>query len=165
MLNQYLKQCCLLIEAKDVGASDFTSIHRITSELDLSKRVVTANATISEEWKKLGYDSILLPFSDRKLLWIEAFKTAFEEGFRKVILLISAPDLLEKKILEEAFLSLRILEVCMGPGKDGNLYLCGFSQFRPEILDLLASDDPAGWKLFQKSAGSVKAAMYKTKLL
>ncbi|MFM9009023.1 MAG: DUF2064 domain-containing protein, partial [Bacteroidota bacterium] len=62
----------------------------------------------------------------------DAFREAFASGKRKVGGLLSIPNGLETKHLEEAFLSLRILDVCIGPDQQGGIYFLGMNAFAPE---------------------------------
>jgi hypothetical protein len=62
----------------------------------------------------------------------DAFRKAFDAGKRKVGGLFSIPNGLETKHLEEAFLSLRILDVCIGPDQQGGIYFLGMNAFATE---------------------------------
>jgi hypothetical protein len=162
MLSSYLRQCCLLIVPDEQSATAaFSAIHTVTAGLIVAKKVLTGSPPTFETWKKNEYATEVIQNCTRTELWTKAFETAFEEGFRKIILLNDAPAGLNQQHLEEAFLSLRILEVCMGPGKDGGLYLIGMNAFLPEILINSALDDKPAWKTFQRAVGMEKAAMYK----
>jgi glycosyltransferase A (GT-A) superfamily protein (DUF2064 family) len=162
MLSAYLQQCCLLIvpDEQSITAS-FSNIHTATAGLAIHKKVFTGSTRTFETWNKNYYTAQLFANSNLRELWLKAFEAAFEEGFRKVILLTTAPKGLTQDHLQEAFLSLRILEVCMGPGKDGNLYLAGMNTFNPEILINSILDEKPTWKAFQRAVGAQKAAMYK----
>ena len=162
MLNNYLRQCYLLIVPEEQSATAaFSAIHTVTAGLIVAKRVLTSSHQTFETWKKNEYATEIIRDCSRTELWTKSFEAAFEEGFRKVILLTDAPAGLTQQHLEEAFLSLRILEACMGPGKDGGLYLIGMNAFLPEILINSGLDAKPAWKTFQRAVGMEKAAMYK----
>lgn len=166
MLSTYLQQCCLLIVPDEHSATaSFSAIHTTTAGLSIHKKVFTGSTSTFETWSKNDYSTKVFPESNLRELWLKAFETAFEEGFRKVILLTTAPKGLTQQHLQEAFLSLRILEVCMGPGKDGSLYLAGMNTFTPEILINSILDEKPTWKAFQRAVGAQKAAMYKLPLV
>lgn len=165
MLNQYLKQCCLVLNPADASPALVSAMHTVTAGLELHKMVFTHSEKIADYWRKLDYTVSSIPAATHHAIWQQAFSAAFDAGYRKVILLHAAPAGFMQKHLEEAFLSLRILEVCMGPLKDGGLYLTGLNQFRPELLENNLRETLPLWKTLQRSAGSVKAAMYKTPLL
>jgi hypothetical protein len=166
MLSQYLKQCLLIIQPEQVEGMDFFhDLHAVTAGLMVEKKVISSNREVVEFWKSKNYNSEHLNVDDDSALWDDVFRAAFHEGWRKVILLRSAPEGLTEKHLEEAFLSIRILEICLGPAKNGGIYLLGFPQYRPELLKNSTLERNPTWKTLQKSAGNEKAAMYKLPLL
>ncbi|MFY0683429.1 MAG: TIGR04282 family arsenosugar biosynthesis glycosyltransferase [Balneola sp.] len=67
-----------------------------------------------------------------------AFKTSFEEGMEKVILIGSDCPTLTGAIMEEAFNKLNENDVVFGPSKDGGYYLIGMSSYCPEVLTDIA---------------------------
>lgn len=67
-----------------------------------------------------------------------AFKTSFEEGTEKVILIGSDCPTLTGAIMEEAFNKLNENDVVFGPSKDGGYYLIGMSSFCPKVLSDIA---------------------------
>ncbi|MEK0337635.1 MAG: TIGR04282 family arsenosugar biosynthesis glycosyltransferase [Nitrosopumilus sp.] len=65
-----------------------------------------------------------------------AFKSGFEEGYEKIIILGSDTPDLPKEIIEEAFRALDANAAVIGPSVDGGYYLIGFGKdtFLPEIF-------------------------------
>jgi glycosyltransferase A (GT-A) superfamily protein (DUF2064 family) len=166
MLSEYLKQCLLIIQPeKVVGKDFFNDLHAVTAGLMVEKKVISTDSEVVELWKSKDYNSKHLNAEYDSALWDKVFKAAFDDGWRKVILLRSAPEGLTEKHLEEAFLSIRILELCLGPAKNGGIYLLGMPQYRPELLKNSILEKEPTWKVLQRTAGDEKAAMYKLPLL
>lgn len=68
----------------------------------------------------------------------DAFKTSFEEGTEKVIVIGSDCPTLTSAIIEEAFKKLDESDIVVGPSKDGGYYLIGMNAFHPEVLSDIA---------------------------
>ena len=64
-----------------------------------------------------------------------AFKTSFEEGLEKVILIGSDCPTLTTGIIEEAYEMLNKNDVVVGPSKDGGYYLIGMSAYKQELFE------------------------------
>ena len=167
MLNKYFSQCCLLLFPDSEGSVDsaFSALHNVSAGLDLEKRVYTHHPQTAEYWRNKGYQVSISETSNAGGEYLPAFRKAFEDMFRKVILLRSSPDGLETRHLEEAFLSLRILEFTLGPAKEGGIYLLGMNRFEPGFLEEEITGEPFSYKTLQRRAGALKAAMYKSPVL
>jgi len=94
-----------------------------------------------------------------------AFRNGFGEGYRKVAGIFSCPDALEKKHLEEAFLSIRPLDCSLGVDTAGGVYLLGMNNMEERLI----YDQPWGQATLSKSIireiGSLKKIMYKLPVL
>jgi glycosyltransferase A (GT-A) superfamily protein (DUF2064 family) len=168
MLNQYLKQCCLLImpgKETESGEKAFSAIHRASADLLIEKIVFTDDAETGNFWRDKDYKVSETNGASAEEFLISAFREAFDDHFRKVIMLTAAPEGLEAKHLEEAFLSLRILDFTLGPTKEGDIYLLGMNRFAPEFLTAAQSSEPFRYKSFQRRAGELKAALYKSAVM
>lgn len=64
----------------------------------------------------------------------QAFGSAFERGFRSVVLIGTDCPQLEVNILREAFSSLESLDLVLGPARDGGYYLIGLRCPSPELF-------------------------------
>lgn len=91
----------------------------------------------------------------------DEFAVVFESGARKVAGLFFCPALLGKQQLEEAFLSLRLMDCCIGPRPDGGIYLLGMNRFYPHILENRNWGDPRLCKNLIRDIGSQKQILYK----
>ncbi len=96
---------------------------------------------------------------------LTSYLSAFGEGYRKVVGLFSLPPQLTKNHLEEAWLSIRPLDVCLGSDTAGGIYLLGMN--RPE--ESLIKDKPWGEVTLSKAiireAGNLKKILYKLPVL
>ena len=65
----------------------------------------------------------------------DAFKSSFENGFNRIVLIGSDCPEISKSLIEEAFNKLNKTDSVIGPSDDGGYYLIGLSRFIPEIFD------------------------------
>lgn len=68
----------------------------------------------------------------------QAFASAFERGFRSVVLIGTDCPQLDGNILGEAFSSLESKDLVFGPARDGGYYLIGLRRPSPELFDGVA---------------------------
>lgn len=118
--------------------------------LEITKReVLKLNAVQKEVWYawEIGDNDIWAENEFNKRVQIDgnlgekmanAFKTSFDEGIDKVVLIGSDCPTLTSDILEEAFDELENNEVIFGPSKDGGYYLIGMNSYKPEVLEGIA---------------------------
>jgi rSAM/selenodomain-associated transferase 1 len=64
----------------------------------------------------------------------EAFRTAFDEGIERILVLGSDSPTVPLDCIHEAFEELGRYDAVIGPSLDGGYYLLGCSQFIPEIF-------------------------------
>jgi rSAM/selenodomain-associated transferase 1 len=64
----------------------------------------------------------------------EAFRTAFDEGIERIVVLGSDSPTVPLDCIHEAFEELGRYDAVIGPSLDGGYYLLGCSQFIPEIF-------------------------------
>ena len=91
----------------------------------------------------------------------DEFSIAFESGARKVAGLFSLPALIGKQQLEEAFLSLRLMDCCIGPRADGGIYLLGMNRYYPHLIENRNWGDPRLCRNLIRDIGSQKQILYK----
>lgn len=91
----------------------------------------------------------------------EEYSIAFESGARKVTGLFYAPPLLGKPHLEEALLSLRLMDCCIGPRSDGGIYLLGMNRYYPHLLEQRNWSTPKLCRNLMRDAGNQKQILYK----
>jgi hypothetical protein len=64
-----------------------------------------------------------------------AFKTAFENGAQKTVIIGSDNAEITSEIIEEAFSLLDETDFVIGPAKDGGYYLLGMKQFYSQVFE------------------------------
>lgn len=64
-----------------------------------------------------------------------AFEQAFEQGYKKVVIIGSDCYDLSSALLEEALAALNSHKVVLGPAQDGGYYLLGMSQLVPAVFE------------------------------
>jgi rSAM/selenodomain-associated transferase 1 len=69
-----------------------------------------------------------------------AFRKAFDTGFKRVVLVGSDIPDLPLEVIEEAFISLKDGDAAIGPAYDGGYYLIGFKEktFSPQVFERMA---------------------------
>jgi rSAM/selenodomain-associated transferase 1 len=66
---------------------------------------------------------------------INAFDTVFSQGVEKAIIIGTDCVDISEEIISEAFDTLQIVDVILGPAEDGGYYLLGLTKPIPEIFD------------------------------
>jgi glycosyltransferase A (GT-A) superfamily protein (DUF2064 family) len=93
------------------------------------------------------------------------FEKVFSAGFRKAVALLHCPDGLHSNHLEEAFLTLRIMDYCLGPDRQKGLYLFGMNAWRPELLEGFDFNAAESSRLLTRRIGERKEVMYRLPVL
>lgn len=65
----------------------------------------------------------------------QAFRSGFETGFSRIVLIGSDCPEISQNLINEAFNELAEADSVIGPSDDGGYYLIGLSRFIPEIFD------------------------------
>jgi hypothetical protein len=167
-MNDYWKQCCLLAFGDTrTGAGAVLQEEAMQRLMELLpdqqirlKFIPRPDGTNGDEWPKAAITS------DQTRLFIRnAFATAFTEGYRKVCGLFSIPQGFEKKHFEEAFLSIRPLDFCLGADSAGGIYLLGMSRPETELLDKICWEQDGNARATTREIGQLKKIMYKLPVL
>jgi glycosyltransferase A (GT-A) superfamily protein (DUF2064 family) len=183
-MNDYWKKCCLLIFESNRDAIGYQGL---VKEIGSEKALAVYNGLLkntSEICKDLKVSKQIWSEVEKEEIWDEyefefyknqgnghsahlefAFQQAFEQGFRKVIALKADTLQLTTKILEEAFLSLKFIEFCIGPEDQGGFYLIGMNQFEQSVFYNKDWKSATLCKSVIKEIGALKLALYKTKTL
>ena len=181
---EYRKKCCLLIfeeesdrntylelasresvsKAEELYYNNLKRTAQALQELPFASAVwVREKGTTSAIWGNAKQEVMQGDSQSEKIAF--AFNKAFEQGFRKVILLKADCPAISTAILEEAFLALKIIEFSIGLNDRGGYYQLGMNQFEPEILRHADWTAPDIGKKIIRSIGDLKMALYKTKML
>lgn len=165
-MNDYFRQGHLLVftgihtSGDCLNESDTSSLDKIGLLID----EVGANCSVIH-WKnhhpEIGWPDESNPDHAIDQAIAEAFSIAFEAGARKVAGLFCFPPLLGKQQLEEAFLSLRLMDCCIGPRPDGGIYLLGMNTFYPHLLENRNWGDSRLCKNLIRDIGARKQILYK----
>jgi len=138
-MNEYFKCCSLLFftgiktgEHSSIYEDGFTieKINLLSKEFPADLEIVKSESfTNVNEWPKSETHST----SIEEYLSFH-YSKKFSEGLRKVIGIFSLPEILEAKHLEEAMLSIRPLDFCIGPDKHGGIYLLGMNIYEEKLI-------------------------------
>ncbi len=99
------------------------------------------------------FDNFLQVHGDLGLKMCEAFRTQFDLGFEKIVLIGSDTPHLTDEIYDEAFKALDQNDIVLGPSLDGGYYLIAFnrSSFYEEVFkDITWSTDKVLEQTLQK---------------
>lgn len=135
LLIDYTREICKNCKAeKNVFFSDF-----IDEKISFGNSFVQQGADLGEKMKN-------------------AFRTMFDSGAKKVVIIGTDCAELTTEILDEAFLHLNNHDFVIGPAHDGGYYLLGMKSFFPEIFDgVLWSTDAVFTKTKEKIISSGKS--------
>lgn len=138
-MNEYFKTCTILFftgiktgihPALMFNESTQLAIQELMSQYNLNVEILQADGIqVANDWP----NSNLYSTEIEKYL-CTAYSKKFNEGFRKVIGVFSLPSLLTSKHIEEAMLSIRPLDFCVGPDSHGGIYLLGMNTYEEKLI-------------------------------
>jgi uncharacterized protein len=107
----------------------------ITYELDMDK-FLYYNEFIPtrDEWPPMHYQKELQKGSHLGEKMNNAFKQAFDEGYKKAVLIMPDCPKMTDTIIEKAFKVLDTNDCVLGPTNDDGFYLIGMKAYYPEIF-------------------------------
>jgi hypothetical protein len=138
-MNEYFKSCVILFftgiktgihpslvfnESTQLSIQELISFHNLNFEI-----LQVDGIKVTNDWPNTNIHSTAI----EKYL-CAAYSKKFNEGFRKVIGVFSLPSLLTPKLIEEAMLSIRPLDFCVGPDKQGGIYLLGMNTYEEKLI-------------------------------
>lgn len=107
----------------------------ITKDLNCSKEVYfTEEPETNDLWDKMTYTKRLQSGEDLGERMCNAFKSGFQKGYKKIIIIGSDIYDLNSEIIEEAFAELENSDFVIGPAADGGYYLLGMKSISKEIF-------------------------------
>jgi glycosyltransferase A (GT-A) superfamily protein (DUF2064 family) len=146
-MEEYFKKCCLFLYE---GINDVEVYHQSKSD---SFSIYNKSITESE--------TITLPrASDTAQKMKEAFMKCFNKGYRKVIMINSNLEI-DNEIIKHSFLTLKMVDFCIGPTGEGNIYLIGMNSYEPSLFDEIQLNGENHFKQVVKSIGRLKKAIYR----
>ena len=153
-MEEYRKKCCLALLLDE------------NQEQDAILQSIAATTYQAVIWKKnpTSTNELALPEGQMPEVLNTIFEDGFSRGFRKVVIFKPATTP-TPALLDEAFFSLKLIECCIGLQDNGDIYLIGMNDFRPEILAFLPPEDGLVGKKIIRRIGDQKLALYKTPTL
>ncbi len=107
----------------------------ITQNLRVDKQVFYSEKIRSEDiWDTKKYIKRLQQGEDLGARMQQAFADAFNNGYRKAIIIGSDMYDISQSDLEEAFAALEKHDFVIGPAQDGGYYLLGMKFLKPEVF-------------------------------
>jgi hypothetical protein len=167
MLNEYFRKWCCIIVVDHIcvhgrlnSSLDETAVDRLNGfvqQIGCSCHVYSEKSTSAELFTIFS-----LSHSGNNPVE-HAFESAFDKGYRKVILLDARQEV-PQMIIEEAFSSLKMIEFCLGP-EENSCYLFGMNFFDRDFFNQVPAVFLADKKVLLRKAGEMHLAVYKTPLL
>jgi rSAM/selenodomain-associated transferase 1 len=139
----------------------------MVKKLDTSRQICFSPPDAKQKFQKwLGSSFIYVPQQGDNLgeRMKNSFSNAFEEGFRRVVLIGSDSPDLPVDFLRNAFVELQTHDMVLGPSVDGGYYLIGFrdTTFLPFVFDDISWSNPT---VLQETITKVKNTGHSLSLL
>ncbi len=138
-MNEYFKTCAILFftgiktgiqPALVFNESTQLSIQELIAQHNLNFEILQADGIqVANDWPNSNSHS-----TEIEKYLCAGYSKKFNEGFRKVIGVFSMPSLLSSKHIEEAMLSIRPLDFCVGPDSHGGIYLLGMNTYEEKLI-------------------------------
>lgn len=108
----------------------------ICEKIKTKKKVYySKEITFNDSWSSLVFQKQLQCEGDLGHRMKTAFDEAFNEGYKKVIIIGSDVYSLSELIIQQAFQELNYHDVVIGPALDGGYYLLGLKMNYPQIFN------------------------------
>jgi hypothetical protein len=130
--------------AKTIGPHNALKIYQyllehtmeITFELDNVDKFLFYNEFIptKDEWPSHMYQKELQHGDELGAKMKNAFAKAFDENYRKVVLIMPDCPKMTDTLLDKAFRALDTNDFVLGPTNDGGYYLIGMKELQPEVF-------------------------------
>lgn len=163
MYNDYFQKWCCLLIIDHPSVSEAAHSPVISPEVQEFIHTTQCNCYIYSDAVTADFATVVSLDQTAGNLIEFAFNAAFEAGFRKVIL-VDSHAAIPEKWLEEAFLSLKMIEFCIGPTSN-SCYLFGMNSFEKEFFTEMPAVLLADKRLLIRKIGKTHLALYKTPLL
>ncbi|MEO7801957.1 MAG: TIGR04282 family arsenosugar biosynthesis glycosyltransferase [Ginsengibacter sp.] len=109
----------------------------ITDKIMMDKFIFYSDEIVKEDlWQRPGYFKARQTDGDLGDRMRQAFEYVFTTGYDRVCIIGSDCYDLSATIIDEAFLSLNITDIVVGPATDGGYYLLGMKEMHIEIFNL-----------------------------
>ncbi len=138
-MNDYFKTCALLFftgiktgihPALERNDSTLHTIHELLHHHQFNVEILKGDGLHTvNDWPNSQINS-----PDLENYLCAGYSKKFNEGFRKVIGVFSLPTTFSQKHLEEAMLSIRPLDFCVGPDTSGGIYLLGMNIYEEKLI-------------------------------
>lgn len=149
--------------AKDIGDQNALDVykhlltHSFNSSKDVNadKHVWYTNEILHDDiWCSNIFNKHLQPNGDLGYKMKSAFQSAFESGYKNVVIIGSDLLDIDQELIDNAFRLLGFYDVVLGPAKDGGYYLLGLN----EIMNPIFKNKSWGTEdVFNETMADVKA--------
>lgn len=163
-MNEYFSQCHLLFFRSTRTGKNPPLQGSVSEEWKIAELMKDIPASVSII-ENTDADNGDLPdessSSATAQLISSSFEAAFGAGHRKVAAIFSLPGGLTPALIQEALLSLRPLDFCLGPDSDGGIWLLGMSRYDPNVITAMPWHGKNLAKTITRNIGQVKKILYR----
>ncbi|WP_297794045.1 TIGR04282 family arsenosugar biosynthesis glycosyltransferase [uncultured Eudoraea sp.] len=107
----------------------------ITKNLNCSKEVhYSDEVTVNDLWDNENYSKHLQKGNDLGERMYSAFKSGFQKGYKKIIIIGSDMYDLKSETIEQAFRAMEDSDFVIGPAEDGGYYLLGMKTLNKKVF-------------------------------
>jgi len=162
-MKEYFSQCHLLFFRSTSTGKNPTLQGGISEDGKIAELMkdIPASMTFIQNPGAADWPDESASSSETPQLISSSFKAAFEEGHRKVVALFSLPCGLTTVHVQEALLSLRPLDFCLGPDSDGGIWLLGMNRYDPTVITGMPWHGKALAKTITRTIGEQKKILYR----
>ncbi len=123
------------VKALEIYHQLLAHTHQVTQKLSVDKAVLYSDEIIEDDiWETKKYKKYVQEGSDLGKRMLNAFKSGFSKGYRKIIIIGSDCFDITAKIINEAFDALPQNNFVIGPTQDGGYYLLGMATLYSSIF-------------------------------
>ena len=109
--------------------------YKVTKNLPVDKAVYYSDEIITGDvWDKGKYEKMVQEGSDLGKRMLNAFRNAFQKGYRKVLIIGSDSFEITSKIIQDAFNAIPQNNFVIGPTHDGGYYLIGMTALHAPLF-------------------------------
>jgi hypothetical protein len=109
--------------------------HSVTKRVDAEKIIFYSDFIEEDIWENDEFEKEIQRGNELGERMKNAFITAFEKKYEKVIIVGTDCPELNKNILEQAFIQLNDYDLVIGPAKDGGYYLLGMKKMHSFLFE------------------------------
>jgi uncharacterized protein len=147
--------------ANDIGNTKAAEVYKmllfhtkkVIRNIETDKEIWYADSISGDDlWSDTGAVKKFQPYGDLGFKMSQAFKSGFENGYKKIVLIGSDCLQITPRHITDAFKNLNSCEIVTGPSRDGGYYLIGLKTQVPQLFQNKPWSKPS---LYQKTLETI----------